>query len=286
MHIETSPQRFWQHVSEQLAPQEAYYNLMLGMLLKAPERQTADGKTCMASLSLTPGHLFLYKTANEKLLLAGTQTPEALSSHMPQVLDFIVQQGLEIKGIDAPTPMADRYVQLCQTELGQSWSLSLNKGVYQLDQVIPPPACPGHFRLAQAEDSAVLSAYHAAFVAESLPHKQSTDANKLQAVQQQIQAEQLFVWERDGQITSTAARKRETGSGTAISLVYTPPEWRGHGYASACVAALSQYLLNSGKRFCCLFTNLSNPTSNRIYERIGYTRIGTFAQYQRSLDHD
>lgn len=281
MQIETSPQRFWQHLSEQLAPQEGYYNLILGMVRQAAEQQTVLDNTCMATLPLEPGHLFLFKSASGTLLLAGTQTPEALSAYLPQVVDFIHQQGLLIKSIDAPTHLAERFVQICQSERGQHWSLTMNKGVYQLEQVIPPLASPGHFRLAQASDSMVLSAWHAAFSAESLPHKQSSGTDNLQAVQHQIQANQLFVWERDGQMTSTAARKRETSHGTAISLVYTPPEYRGHGYASACVAALSQHLLDSGKSFCCLFTNLINPTSNGIYERIGYQRIGTFAQYKR-----
>lgn len=283
MQSETNLQRFWQTLSEQLAPQEGYYNLILGMVQRAAEQQTLRDDICMATLYLDPGHLFLFKPASGPLLLAGTQKPEILSDYMPQVVNFIQQQCLLIKSIDAPTQMAERFVQICQSERGQSWSLTMNKGVYQLEHVIPPSvASPGHLRLAQAADSRTLSLWHAAFTAESMPHKQSSGTDNLQAVRDQIQAQQLFVWERDGQITCTAARKRETNHGTAISLVYTPPEYRGQGYASACVAALSQYLLDSGKSFCCLFTNLLNPTSNGIYERIGYDRIGTFAQYKRS----
>ncbi len=56
--------------------------------------------------------------------------------------------------------------------------------------------------------------------------------------------------------------------------MYTPPELRGHGYATSLVADLSALLLPRG-RGCTLFTNLANPTSNAIYERIGYARVGT-----------
>jgi predicted GNAT family acetyltransferase len=55
--------------------------------------------------------------------------------------------------------------------------------------------------------------------------------------------------------------------------VYTPPEHRGHGYGSAVTAAASQIALDRGKRFCFLYTDLANPTSNAIYTRIGYRPV-------------
>ncbi len=61
--------------------------------------------------------------------------------------------------------------------------------------------------------------------------------------------------------------------GVRISLVYTPPDRRRQGYASASVAGLSQAMLESGKRYCCLFTDLANPTSNHIYAVIGYRPV-------------
>jgi hypothetical protein len=61
--------------------------------------------------------------------------------------------------------------------------------------------------------------------------------------------------------------------------VYTPAELRGRGYATACVATLSQQLLAEGYLFCTLFTDLSNPVSNHIYEKIGYTAVADFHEY-------
>ncbi len=65
-----------------------------------------------------------------------------------------------------------------------------------------------------------------------------------------------------------------TRHGIRVGLVYTPPALRGRGYASACVAATSDRALASGRRFCTLYTDLANPTSNGVYRRIGYRRIG------------
>lgn len=71
-----------------------------------------------------------------------------------------------------------------------------------------------------------------------------------------------------------ASLQGATRHGIRVGFVYTPPGLRGRGYASACVAAVSERALASGKRFCTLYTDLANPTSNAIYQRLGYRRIG------------
>jgi predicted GNAT family acetyltransferase len=70
-----------------------------------------------------------------------------------------------------------------------------------------------------------------------------------------------------------------TPNGAVISLVYTPPEHRRKGYGSSCVAALSQTLLSRGHKYCFLFTDLANPTSNHIYQAIGYQSVGDLYDY-------
>jgi uncharacterized protein len=65
----------------------------------------------------------------------------------------------------------------------------------------------------------------------------------------------------------------------SISLVYTPPPYRGRGYASNCVAALSQHLLDEGWKKCSLVTDLANPVSNSIYQKIGYRPVCDFTEY-------
>jgi hypothetical protein len=84
----------------------------------------------------------------------------------------------------------------------------------------------------------------------------------------------VHAWEVDGAPVSMASLQGATRHGVRVSFVYTPPELRGKGYATACVAILSERALASGRRFCTLYTDLSNPTSNAIYRRIGYRPIG------------
>jgi uncharacterized protein len=67
------------------------------------------------------------------------------------------------------------------------------------------------------------------------------------------------------------------GDAGRINAVFTLEEERGKGYASACVAALSQRLLDRGWRYCLIFADRSNVTTNRIYSRLGYREIAAFA---------
>lgn len=80
----------------------------------------------------------------------------------------------------------------------------------------------------------------------------------------------LAFWDVDGQPVSMSATIGRSPTGMRIGLVYTPPQYRGHGYASALVAAQSHWLLDHGMQFCTLNTDLANPTSNKIYQAIGY----------------
>jgi predicted GNAT family acetyltransferase len=94
----------------------------------------------------------------------------------------------------------------------------------------------------------------------------------------------MYLWEVDGKpISMAVGPTRQSQRGGMINFVYTPPEQRRHGYASAVVAALSQHIHDSGKDFCTLFTNLANLTSNSIYRKIGYSPCGDFDELNFGL---
>lgn len=93
----------------------------------------------------------------------------------------------------------------------------------------------------------------------------------------------MHVWEVEGHPVSLAAAVAPTPHGIRLNNVYTPPEERGRGYASALVAALTQLLLDRGREFVFLHTDLANPTSNAIYQRLGYKLVADLQVY--SLQH-
>lgn len=89
----------------------------------------------------------------------------------------------------------------------------------------------------------------------------------------------LYLWQNDVPV-SMAGFSGATPNGIRINAVYTPPEYRRKGYASSCVAALSRSLLNKGHKYCFLFTDLANPTSNSIYQKIGYKPVCDVSNYR------
>lgn len=95
--------------------------------------------------------------------------------------------------------------------------------------------------------------------------------------------ERLVLWWTDEPTprpVSMAATSGPTPNGIRVNAVYTPPAERNRGYASACVAALTERMLDGGRRFCFLYTDLSNPTSNSIYQRVGYRPVADVDQYR------
>ncbi len=89
-----------------------------------------------------------------------------------------------------------------------------------------------------------------------------------------------MLWEDDGRPVSLAGYGSPTPHSMRIGPVYTPAAFRGRGYASAATAAVSQHLLDGGRRFCTLFTDLANPTSNKIYRQIGFEPVCDVDQYR------
>lgn len=145
----------------------------------------------------------------------------------------------------------------------------MRQRIYQLTRVKPPEPMPsGKLRLAQTSDYELLIDWLNRFGAETSHGR----ADVRTYTQSHITNKTVFLWDDDGPKT-TALWAGLTPNGVRIGFVYTPPEHRGRGYASACVADASQRALDSGYAFCCLYTNLSNATSNKIYQEIGYEPV-------------
>jgi predicted GNAT family acetyltransferase len=146
----------------------------------------------------------------------------------------------------------------------------MRQRLFEARQVQPRRFRPaGALRRAQEADLPTIAPWVAAFSHEA----HLTDPSDPQQVaRDRVRARSVFLWD-DGRPVSMAAWAGRTERGIRVNLVYTPPEHRRRGYASACVADLTQRLLHEGQTFCCLYTDLANPTSNRIYQTIGYRPV-------------
>lgn len=88
-----------------------------------------------------------------------------------------------------------------------------------------------------------------------------------------------MLWEDAGATVSLAGFGNPTPNGTRVGPVYTHRRCEAGGYASALVGQMTAMLLNRGLRFCFLFTDLANPTSNNIYQRVGYEPVSDVDEY-------
>lgn len=77
------------------------------------------------------------------------------------------------------------------------------------------------------------------------------------------------VWEVGGEPVAQASARAVVAGMTRIGPVYTPPEHRGRGHATAVTAAAARWALDRGARHVLLYTDLANPTTNRLYPRPG-----------------
>jgi predicted GNAT family acetyltransferase len=158
--------------------------------------------------------------------------------------------------------------------------------IFCLERVIPPRSTTGAWRLVEPGDRDVVADWMIAFVSEATPEEPPSLADARAAIDRWIRQETAFgyIWLDHGEPVSLAGARGETPNGIRIGPVYTPPAHRGHGYASAVTAAASQDQLDRGRRFCFLFTDLSNPTSNKIYQAIGYEPVCDVDMYSFEID--
>ncbi len=147
-------------------------------------------------------------------------------------------------------------------------------GVFGLREVLAVPVASGFARMAEPGDASLLQEWMDAFFEEAMPGFPKDP----KAGARMAGDGRTWLWcEPGGAPMSVATNHRRVAGWWALGHVYTPPARRGHGWATSLVAHASAWALGSGAIGCTLFTDLANPVSNRIYERIGYRRVGTRA---------
>jgi len=144
--------------------------------------------------------------------------------------------------------------------------------LYRLAELAwPDPAPDGTARLARDGDAPLAAGWFAAFADEVDDMGRGEDQSA--AAREKISHGAVTLWEAGGEPVAIACNTMPVSGMARIGPVYTPPELRGHGYASAATAALSQRLLQAGAEEVLLYTDLANPVSNSIYQRIGYRPV-------------
>jgi predicted GNAT family acetyltransferase len=180
--------------------------------------------------------------------------------------------GRQPAGVNAGARPATAFATAWQDHTGQAAHPGMRMRQYALGQLLPPdPPPPGQARTAAAEDTALLLAWLDAFYHEAGPPGPD-ESERL--VNDRIGFGGLVLWEHHGRPVSLAGRSRAAAGQARIGPVYTPPDLRGRGFGGAATVAITQAALADGAEGVVLFTDLANPASNTLYQRLGYRPVG------------
>jgi predicted GNAT family acetyltransferase len=276
--VVSDPAEFERRTVDLLAD-EARHNLIRGILGNVIRRADAYADRMMFIVTDAERTVAAaLMTAPYNLIVADTANPASLHTLAAGLRD----DGVGVPGVIGNQPTVDSFVDEWKTLTGDRARCSMAQGVFALDRVAETSPVPGSARPGVAADAELLRRWIHEFVAEALPEEPSDDERIRIVVDRALEdtgPSGYWVWENEGQPVAMSGHGSPTGSGIRIGAVYTPRRNRRNGYASALVAAQSRWLLENGYRFCFLFTDLANPTSNAIYERIGYRQVAEAASY-------
>ena len=209
------------------------------------------------------------------------------NNRMEECMDLLIKNLLELE-IELNTIISLKswayfFSEKWTAKTGMPHELLMDQGLYRLDKIneILVPS-PGSWRFALKEDCSLIEEWFNLFEEDAgLPLTAGEDVKK--RVASFVAEQEVFLWEYNGKVVSMMKKARPTNYGVTVSFVFTPKEERKKGYARTIVAAGTKELLKK-YNFCVLYTDLMNPTANKIYQEIGYKRIADSTQIGFSLN--
>jgi len=270
--------QFLERVQTFLLRREAEHCLILGLL---------DGLRAGEQWGTEPPLMAFVENHNEVAAVALMTPPHNLiiswtadDSTLDAIARELHTKAVAVPGINSSADIAQKFALKWSELSGQTFRFQMAQRIYQLSRVTKESRAAGRLREPDQSDDALMREWRAAFSidAEGMDPGHAREAAALPLPH----SRRLLLWEVEGTAVSMAGFAGPTPNGIRVAWVYTPPENRGKGFAGACVAALSQKLLNDGRKFCFLYTDLANPISNHVYLKIGYEPVTDATVYSFS----
>jgi predicted GNAT family acetyltransferase len=197
------------------------------------------------------------------------------------VVDDLARSVEQIPTVLGPAETADAFAARWSALTGARRDLAFHERVHRLARLIPPKPAPGSFRFATMDDLDRLAALVRAFNREAFgPTSPQAELETTMVTARLNGYSSGFAFWEDGEAVALAGFGNPTPNGVMIGPVYTPPEFRNRGYATALTAALAQALFDRGRSAIFLFTDLANPASNHVYEKIGFEPVADLDQWR------
>lgn len=197
-----------------------------------------------------------------------------------ELADVLLGRGEPVEGVNGGLPAARVFAERVADATESTVRTVMHTRLFELTELTPPEPAEGSLRrvdTGDVDDLQQVTAWTAAFhrdadaqagrgPGDSEPEAPMTE-QRLRSL-----AARTWFWEVDGEVVHMTGLNPPAFGVARIGPVYTPPRWRGNGYAASTVAALSQQVLDAGDRVC-LYTDQANPVSNALYERLGYRPV-------------
>ena len=252
---------FYAEVRDYLLEHEAEHGLMLSVasatLIPPAESwwslaRAHDGQVVAAALRTMP-----------KLMLSRERVPGAMAALAAEA------RQANFDSIIGPCPSLESFA----GAFGGRWRPTHRHVLYECRAVHASSPPPGERVVVAPPDRSLIADWIQAFSAEAIGDGATREAAEM-LVDRHLRDASMWVWRVDGEPVACAAAVGRTPHGIRVNAVYTPPEHRRHGYASALVGSITRELLETGRDFVFLYADARNPTANGIYQRIGYRQIG------------
>jgi predicted GNAT family acetyltransferase len=178
----------------------------------------------------------------------------------------------DLSGVRGIRPAAVAFADAWHGITGRAGTISTEERLYQLGALRPPDRVPGTARLATGDDHAQLAEWVALFFRETFSDRDEAAAERFVDTATRV-GDRFVLWDVDDAPVSMAMLRAPAANVSRIGPVFTPLAHRAHGYGSAATAAAVELAHRSGTADVVLFADLANPTSNAIYQRIGFEAV-------------
>ncbi|MFX0004741.1 MAG: GNAT family N-acetyltransferase [Candidatus Hermodarchaeota archaeon] len=225
--------------------------------------------------------IFLTITRDDEIKLIALRTPphDLLISYTDDldIIEILVESLLKrndkLPGVLSFKEAADKFTKLWCEKNSLEYQLLRKERVFKLEKVSKETLGKRQFSAASKQYESIVLNWAREMIKEALTEVTEEEMNRnIKNFKAELENDnsQIFLLFDNDKPVSMARKAGKSPNGNAISLVYTPPSLRRRGYATECVAKLSKLLLEEGNDYCFLFTDLNNPISNSIYQKIGY----------------
>lgn len=280
----SGPRAFLDRAEPWLLRREAENNLALGVATSLVGRRPPADSVPPAATSVppvsSPAAPLYFATIERGSAVVGCSfrtPPYKLGlTRMPLVAAPLLARDVaevydELPAVLGPDGVARAFADAWGQLKGARVTPGARQRIHILERVVPPSrTAPGVMRRAGPADVSLVARWLGSFVKETRlgdPVEPMERARRLCGGEGGNRLLALWV---DGEPVSMAGFPAHTRHGVRIGYVYTPEARRRRGYATALVAELSSHALDLGFSHCVLYTDLANPTSNRIYRGVGY----------------